>query len=126
MNQKISTPDAPIAIGPYSQAVAAGNLLFVSGQLPVDPQTNILHEGDIEKATDQCIDNIEAILKAHGLALSDVVRTEVFLRDMNDFQGMNETYAKRFASSTPPARQTIQAAKLPKHAMIEISCIASR
>jgi 2-iminobutanoate/2-iminopropanoate deaminase len=124
MIKKISTQDAPAAIGPYSQAIAAGDLLFVSGQLPIDPQTNTLHEGDIGKATHQSIDNLIAILKANDMTLNDVVRTDVFLRDMNDFQAMNEAYAQRFTSSTPPARQTIQAARLPKHACVEISCIA--
>ena len=125
MDKKIiTTTDAPEAIGPYSQAVAVGPFLFVSGQLPVDAGTNVLHEGDITKATHLSIDNLESILKANGMNLNHVVKTEIFLRDMNDFQAMNEAYAERFNSSTPPARQTIQAARLPKHACIEISCIA--
>lgn len=125
---KISTPDAPQAIGPYSQAIAINkdtNLIFVSGQVPMDPKTGKLITGDIKALTQQVIDNLEAILKAGGSSLENVVRTDVFLKDLkSDFAGMNEQYAKRFNGSTPPARQTVQVSELPLGASVEISCIA--
>ena len=124
--QKITSTDAPQAIGPYSQAIAAGDFLFVSGQLPIDPKTGELIEGDIEAMTHQVIDNLAAILNAAGMTLSDVVKTEVFLKDMSDFQAMNRAYGKRFFEEPAPARQAIEAAKLPRNARIEISCIAYR
>jgi len=126
--KKISTDAAPSAIGPYSQAIVVqGNhtLVFVSGQLPIDPKTGELIQGDIKALTKQTLDNIEAILKASSSSLHKVVRTEVFLKDLKkDFNGMNEEYAKRFNPQSPPARQTIQVADLPKRSPIEISCIA--
>lgn len=126
-HKKIETVDAPKAIGPYSQAiVVAANqpLVFVSGQLPIDPQTGELMTADIATLTRQVIDNIEAILKASSSSLQHVLRTDVFLTNLADFQAMNEEYAKRFSPIAPPARQTIQVAALPKGAPIEISCIA--
>ncbi|MES2273803.1 MAG: Rid family detoxifying hydrolase [Chlamydiota bacterium] len=127
MNKKnIITSKAPAAIGPYSQAIAAGDFVFISGQLPVDPKTGKMIEGDIEALTLQVIDNIEAILSAAHLKLEHVVKTEVFLKDLNDFAAMNRAYALRFSSAAPPARATIQAAKLPLDARIEIACIAYR
>lgn len=125
--EKIETNQAPKAIGPYSQAVRVnGNasLIFVSGQLPIVPATGELLSGDIRLLTKCVIDNIEAILKASGSSLQHVVRADVFLKDLKDFNAMNEEYAKRFNSPTPPARQTIQVSELPKGAPIEISCIA--
>lgn len=121
---KIATVAAPAAIGPYSQAIMAGDLLFVSGQLPVDPNTGALVQGDIKALTKQTLDNLEAILTAGSSSLHHVVKTEVFLKDLNDFSGMNEEYAKRFNPDAPPARQTIGVSALPKGAAIEISCIA--
>lgn len=121
--QKIACQGAPKAIGPYSQAVFAGDFLFVSGQLPIDPLTGELVEGGIETMTHRVIDNLAAILESAGLSLSDVVKTEVFLKDMADFQAMNRAYAERFSHDPAPARQTL-AASLPRDALIEISCIA--
>ncbi len=126
--KKVDTEQAPAAIGPYSQAIVVKSfqsLVFVSGQLPINPQTGELLEGDIRALTKQVLNNIEAILKASGSSMSQVVRTDVFLKElMRDFVGMNEEYANRFNTLTPPARQTIQAAELPKGSLIEISCIA--
>ncbi len=123
MRQAVSTEHAPKAIGPYSQAVRAGNMLFVSGQIPIDPATGNLIQGDIASQTRRVFENITAILKAAGGSLDNVVRTTVFLADMGDFAAMNEVYAGYF--STPaPARSTVQAARLPKDARIEIDVIA--
>ena len=124
--EKILSTGAPKAIGPYSQAIAAGSFLFVSGQLPMDPETGELIEGDIEAMTHRAIDNLAAILKAAGLSLSHVVKTEVFLLDMADFQAMNRAYTTRFCTEPTPARAAIQAAALPRGARIEIACIAYR
>lgn len=126
---KIETANAPKALGPYSQAVALKEtrpLIFVSGQLPIDPETGKLIEGDIKALTKQVIDNLEAILHAGGSRLEWVVRTDVFLKDLKDFSQMNEEYAKRFNGAVTPARQTIQVAGLPLGSSIEISCIAVR
>lgn len=125
--KKVETAEAPKALGPYSQAIIAqgSSLLFVSGQLPIDPKTGKLLEGDIKSLTKQVLDNIDAILKAGGSSFEQVVRTEVFLKDVkSDFAGMNEEYGKRFTGKMPPARQTIQVADLPLGSPIEISCIA--
>ncbi|MFI5342699.1 MAG: Rid family detoxifying hydrolase [Chlamydiales bacterium] len=128
--KKIMTDAAPSAIGPYSQAIVVeGNqsLVFVSGQLPIDPKTGELIQGDIQALTKQTLDNIEAILIASSSSLSHVVKTEIFLKDLKrDFNGMNEEYAKRFNPQAPPSRQTIQVVDLPKGSSIEISCIALR
>jgi len=130
MVRKIETGNAPKAIGPYSQGieVSAGlALLFVSGQLPIDPQTGKLVEGDIQAMTRQVIANIEAILKAGGSSLLSVVRTDIFLTDLKrDFSGMNAEYALHFTGIHLPARQTVQVAALPMGSPIEISCIAAR
>ena len=120
----VATKDAPPAIGPYSQAVAAGPYLFLSGQIPLNPQTGKIVASDIESQTQQVIDNIEAILAAKGLSLANVVRTEVYLKDMQDFIAMNTIYADRFKQAVKPARTTIQAANLPLDCLIEIACIA--
>lgn len=125
--KKIETEHAPKALGPYSQGVVlteAGRLIFVSGQLPIDSKTGKLIEGDIKAMTKQVIDNLEAILQEGGSNLNLVLRTDVFLKDLNDFASMNEEYAKRFNGSITPARQTIQVAALPLGSPIEISCIA--
>lgn len=119
----IETPDAPKAIGPFSQAIRAGDYIFVSGQLPVDPQNGQLIRDDITQAVHQIFDNLEAILRAENLTLQDVVRAEVFLKDLSDFAAMNQVYAERM-DGHKPARQTIQVAKLPLDAPVEISCIA--
>jgi 2-iminobutanoate/2-iminopropanoate deaminase len=124
MKEAVSSPDAPRAIGPYSQAVRAGQLLFVSGQVPLDPTTGQIVAGDIETQTRRVFDNLAAVLKAGGRSFADVVRTTVFLADMNDFTAVNDVYGTYF--STPyPARATVQVARLPKDARIEIDLIAS-
>lgn len=114
----------PKALGPYSQLVRAGDLLFISGQLPIDPNT-ALPISEISAATHQCMDQIEAILNSVNLTLDHIVRVEIFLKDINDFQIVNEAYQSRFQNSILPTRQVIQVARLPKDAIIEISCIAS-
>jgi 2-iminobutanoate/2-iminopropanoate deaminase len=124
MKQAVSSPDAPKAIGPYSQAVRAGQLLFVSGQIPLDPSTGQLVNGDIAAQTRRVFDNLGAVLKAGGRSFTDVVRTTVFLADMNDFAAMNEVYGQYF-SEPYPARATVQVARLPKDARVEIDVIAS-
>lgn len=123
MRQAVSTDAAPKAIGPYSQAVRAGQLLFVSGQVPIDPATGDLVDGDIAAQTDRVLRNITEILKAAGLSLDHVVRTTVYLADMNDFGRMNEVYGRYFAAPAP-ARATVQVARLPKDARIEVDAIA--
>jgi 2-iminobutanoate/2-iminopropanoate deaminase len=124
MRQAVSTPSAPAAIGPYSQAVRAGSLVFVSGQIPIDPATGSLVGGDIAAQTHRVFQNIGEILNAAGASFDQVVRTTVYLADMNDFAAMNEVYATYF-SSPAPARATVQAARLPKDARVEIDVIAS-
>ena len=123
MKQAVSSPDAPKAIGPYSQAVRAGNLLFVSGQVPLDPATGQIVSGDIAAQTRRVFDNLGAVLKAGGRSFADVVRTTVFLADMNDFAAVNEVYGTYF-SEPYPARATVQVARLPKDARVEIDAIA--
>lgn len=124
MHKKIETDRAPKAIGPYSQAVTSPPFLFVSGQLPVDPATGKIIEGDISAKTRQVLKNIQAILEEAGFKVEDVARTEIFLLDLKDFQAVNQVYGEVFAGATPPARQTIQVAGLPLGSPIEISCIA--
>ncbi len=124
MRQAVSTASAPAAIGPYSQAVRAGSLVFVSGQIPIDPATGALVTGDIGAQTHRVLQNVGAILKAAGASLDQVVRTTVYLADMNDFAAMNEAYGTYFPSPAP-ARATVQAARLPKDARVEIDVIAS-
>ena len=123
MRQAVSTPSAPQAIGPYSQAIKAGSLLFVSGQVPIDPATGAIVEGDIAVQTRRVFQNIGEILKAGGASFDHVVRTTVFLADMNDFAAMNAIYATYFAAPAP-ARATVQVSRLPKDARIEIDVIA--
>ncbi|MGC7872827.1 RidA family protein [Desulfosporosinus sp. SYSU MS00001] len=120
--QTLNTPNAPAAIGPYSQGIKAGNLIFTSGQLPLNPQTGEL-VADIEGATKQSLDNVKAILESSGSSLGKVVKTVVFLRDMNDFAAMNAVYAAYFPEN-PPARSAVQVARLPKDAILEIEAIA--
>jgi 2-iminobutanoate/2-iminopropanoate deaminase len=121
---KVTTDQAPKAIGPYSQAIRAGHYLFVSGQLSIDPATGKLTGDTIEEQTQQVLNNIEAILNAQGLTFEHVVKSEVYLKDLRDFQGMNGVYATRFSHDTKPARQAMQVARLPLDALVEISCIA--
>jgi 2-iminobutanoate/2-iminopropanoate deaminase len=124
MKQAISSPGAPKAIGPYSQAVRAGQWLFVSGQVPLDPATGQLVDGDIAVQTRRVFDNLAAVLTAGGRSFADVVRTTVFLADMNDFAAVNEVYGSYF-SEPYPARATVQVARLPKDARVEIDVIAT-
>ena len=119
----VSTTDAPAAIGPYSQAVRAGNLLFISGQLPLDPATGQFVGEDIAAMTRQIFTNIQAVLSAAGSSLDKIVKTTVFLADLEDFQPMNTAYTE-FFSAEPPARSTVQVARLPRDARIEIEVIA--
>ena len=119
----ISTNNAPAAIGPYSQAVKVGNLLYTSGQLAINPTTGELINDDIKKATTQSLDNVKAILEEAGTSLDKVVKTLVFLKDMNDFAAMNEVYSQYFGEN-PPARSCVEVAKLPKDALVEIEVIA--
>jgi 2-iminobutanoate/2-iminopropanoate deaminase len=123
VRQAISTPHAPAAIGPYSQAVRAGNMLFLSGQIPTDPNTGALVPGGIEAQTHQVFKNIGEILKAAGASFDHVVSAGVFLADMNDFAKMNEIYAGYF-SAPAPARATVQVARLPKDCLVEIQVTA--
>ena len=123
MRQAISAPDAPKAIGPYSPAIKAGNLLFISGQIPLDPATGALIAGDIAAQTDQVMRNLAALLRAAGAGFEHVVRTTVFLSDLNEFVGMNEVYA-RYIVDPPPARATVQVARLPRDVKVEIDVIA--
>lgn len=124
MKKQIITEHAPKAIGPYSQAVMTDRLLFVSGQLPIDPKSGKIVETTIEGQTRQVLSNIEAILKEAGLTFADVVKAEVFLQNMDDFQKMNAIYAEKFTGPIKPARQAVQVARLPMDALVEISCIA--
>lgn len=119
----ISTPNAPQAIGPYAQAIRAGGLVFVSGQLAVEPATGQLIKGDIGAMTRRIFANLNAVLEAAGSSLAKVVKVTVFLADMDDFQAMNQVYAEFFPAS-PPARSTVQVARLPREARIEVEAIA--
>lgn len=119
----VSSPDAPPAIGPYSQGIHSGAYVFLSGQIPLVRDTGKFVEGGITEQTEQVIANIKALLATQKLDLSDVVKATVFLADMNEFAGMNEVYAKHF-TGTPPARSTVQVARLPKDARVEIEVIA--
>jgi 2-iminobutanoate/2-iminopropanoate deaminase len=121
--QAISSPDAPKAIGPYSSALRSGQWLFVSGQVPIDPATGTMVAGDVAVQTRRVLENIGALLAAGGLTYKDLVRTTVFLADMNDFAAMNEVYRTYFTEPYP-ARSTIEAARLPRDARIEIDAIA--
>jgi 2-iminobutanoate/2-iminopropanoate deaminase len=122
--QIISTPNAPAPVGPYQQAVRTGNLVFTAGQIPLDPRTQSLVTGPVEDQTRCVLENLKAILEAAGTSLDRVVKTTVFLRDMNDFQAMNTVYATYFRTDIAPARSTVQVARLPKDVAVEIEAIA--
>lgn len=124
MKKEIRTDYAPKAIGPYSQAVRVGNTVYASGQLPVDPQTGKIVEGTVAEQTTKVLENISAILKEAGMDFSNVVKTTVFLQDLNDFQAMNNVYAQFFKGDILPARSTVQVAKLPLGVLVEIDFIA--
>ncbi|WP_017316616.1 RidA family protein [Mastigocladopsis repens] len=122
----IRTDKAPSPVGPYNQAIAAsGEMIFVAGQIPLDPNTGkIVGEGDVTQQTQQVMANLEAILTAAGATFQDVVKTSVYLADMNDFAAMNAVYAKSFDEATAPARACVQVSRLPKDVLVEIECIA--
>jgi 2-iminobutanoate/2-iminopropanoate deaminase len=120
----ISTDSAPKAIGPYSQAVAFGGLIYCSGQIPLDPATNTLIEGDIAAQTERVLENLKAVLTAAGSSLEHVLKTTVYLKDMGEFGSMNEIYGRYF-SGNAPARATVEVARLPKDVRVEIDCIAA-
>jgi 2-iminobutanoate/2-iminopropanoate deaminase len=123
MREVIATANAPQAIGPYSQAIKANGLIYLSGQVALDPATQQLVSGGIAEHTERVLKNLEAVLQAAGSSLEKVVHCSVFLKDMNDFAGMNAIYGK-FFKGTPPARTTIQAARLPKDSLVEINAVA--
>jgi 2-iminobutanoate/2-iminopropanoate deaminase len=120
----VSAPDAPKAIGPYSHAIRTGQLLFISGQVPIDPATGSLVDGDISAQTQRVMNNLDAVLKAGGLSFQHVVRTTIFLADINDFAAVNAVYGT-FFSEPYPARATVQVSRLPKDARVEIDAIAA-
>jgi 2-iminobutanoate/2-iminopropanoate deaminase len=120
----IMTDNAPRAIGPYSQAVSAGGFVFISGQLPLNPATGDIVSAGIKEQTMQVLENINAILASTGLSTEHVLKTEVFLKDIDDFAAMNEVYASFFTGRTKPARFTVQVSRLPREALIEIACTA--
>lgn len=123
--QVIRTDNAPAPVGPYNQAIAAsGEIIFVAGQIPLHPSTGEIIGSDVTKQTQQVMANLEAILTASGAKFQDVVKTTVFLADMNDFAAMNAVYAQHFAEATAPARACVQVARLPKDVLVEIDCIA--
>lgn len=123
MKETITTNNAPGAIGPYSQAIRAGNLVFCSGQIPIDPSTGDFVSDAVAEQTEQVLKNLGEVLKAAGTSLDNVVKTTIFLADMGDFAAMNEVYGRYF-SENKPARATVQAARLPRDAKVEIDCIA--
>ena len=119
----VSTDRAPAAVGPYSQAVRAGNLVYTAGQIPLDPATGKMVEGGIQTQVEQALDNLQAVLEAAGSSLEQVIKTTVFLQDMDNFAAMNEVYA-RFFSGDPPARSAVEVARLPLGALVEIEAVA--
>ena len=123
MKSIVSTDKAPAAIGPYSQAVKVGNLLFTSGMIPIDPATNTLVEGGIEVQAERALENVKALLEASGTSLDNVVKTVVFIKNMDDFAKVNEIYAKYFTKDFP-ARSCVEVARLPKDVLLEIEAIA--
>jgi 2-iminobutanoate/2-iminopropanoate deaminase len=123
MKEIISTEQAPKAIGPYSQAVRVNNMLFTSGQIPLDPVTMQLVEGNVQVQTTCVLNNLKAVLEAAGLTLQDVVKTTVYMKNLSEFPRMNEVYATYFPVD-PPARSTVEVAKLPREVQVEIDCIA--
>jgi 2-iminobutanoate/2-iminopropanoate deaminase len=120
----ISTPDAPKAIGPYSQAIRVGDTVYLAGQIPIDPKTNQLLQGTIEQQTRLVMDNLGAVLKAAGLTFDNVVMAHCFLKDLNDFPKFNETYATYFKDGMPPGRATVQVARLPRDVLVEVAFVA--
>ncbi|SIS50723.1 2-iminobutanoate/2-iminopropanoate deaminase [Zobellia uliginosa] len=126
MKKIINTPNAPAPIGPYNQAVLSGNTLYISGQIPIDPATGKLIEGDIAKEARQSMENLKAVLTEADMTFENVVKSTIFLKDMKQFSEINEVYATYFDSETAPARETVEVANLPKFVNVEISMIAVR
>ena len=124
MKKIINTPKAPTPIGPYNQAVLIKDTLYISGQIPIDPATGKLVEGDIKKETKQSMENLKAILEEAGLTFDHVVKTSIFIKDMHQFSEINEVYGTYFNADTAPARETVEVANLPKFVNVEISMIA--
>lgn len=124
MKKIINTKNAPAPIGPYNQAVFAGNILYVSGQIAIHPVTGELNTGDLEEETTQVLENLKAILTEAGLAMENIVKTSIFISDMNNFGKINEVYGRYFEAETAPARETVEVANLPKFVNVEISAIA--
>lgn len=123
MKQSVNIPNAPAPIGPYSPAIIAGNQLFVSGQIPLEPLSGTFRNETIEEATAQVMENLKNIIIAAGFTMNDVVKCSIFLKDLNNFSAVNQIYASYF-SKTPPARETVEISRLPMDAIVEISCIA--
>ena len=123
MIEPVATDRGPKAIGPYSQAIRANGMVFLSGQIPLDPKTQQLVEGDVALQTERVLENLKGVVEAAGSSLQHVVKTTVFLADMNDFSAMNEVYARYFVNH-PPARSTVEVSRLPKNARVEIDLIA--
>lgn len=124
MKKIITTTNAPAPIGPYNQAVQAGNTLYISGQIPLDPKTGNLVSGDIKKETEQSMQNLKAILTEAGMTFENVVKSSIFVKDMHQFSQINEVYGAYFDADTAPARETVEVANLPKFVNVEISMIA--
>jgi 2-iminobutanoate/2-iminopropanoate deaminase len=124
MKKIITTTNAPAPIGPYNQAILAGNTLYISGQIPMDPKTGDLVSGDIKKETEQCMQNLKAILTEAGMTFENVVKSSIFVKDMHQFSQINEIYGAYFDAETAPARETVEVANLPKFVNVEISMIA--
>ncbi|MEQ8217421.1 MAG: RidA family protein [Arenibacter sp.] len=124
MKKIITTTNAPAPIGPYNQAVLAGNTLYISGQIPIDPKTGDLVSGDIKKETEQSMQNLKAILTEAGMTFENVVKSSIFVKDMHQFSKINEVYGAYFDADTAPARETVEVANLPKFVNVEISMIA--
>ena len=123
MKDVVLTPRGPKPIGPYSQAIKANGFVFVSGQIALDPQTGEFAGADVRQQTERVMENLKAILEASGVSLAHVVKTTVYLKDMNEFTAMNEVYGRYFTSN-PPARATVEAARLPRDVRVEIECVA--
>jgi 2-iminobutanoate/2-iminopropanoate deaminase len=124
MKKIVTTANAPAPIGPYNQAVLAGNTLYISGQIPIDPKTGDLVSGDIKKETEQSMQNLKAILAEAGMTFENVVKSSIFVKDMHQFSQINEVYGAYFDADTAPARETVEVANLPKFVNVEISMIA--
>jgi 2-iminobutanoate/2-iminopropanoate deaminase len=126
MKKIINTPHAPAPIGPYNQAILVNGTLYISGQIPIDPKTGELVEGDIQKETKQSMENLKAILTEAGMTFEDVIKSSIFVKDMHQFSKINEVYATYFNPSIAPARETVEVANLPKFVNVEISMIATK